>query len=70
MPFTPIWWLWNVILMTTIIINTFLVPFGIGFEQNFSTHPLMIFCLIVYVIDIPVRIRTGVSENQKISVNL
>lgn len=61
MPFSPIWWIWNLILITAITINILLIPYGIGFETNFSTHPLIIFSLIVYLIDIPVRIRSGMS---------
>jgi hypothetical protein len=48
-------------LVVAIVMNSLIIPYGIGFEQNFSTSPFIIFAFLVYVIDIPVRMRTGVT---------
>ena len=49
------------ILVTAIIINSLIVPYQLGYEQDYTEHPLILFGLIVYIFDIPVRLRTGVS---------
>jgi Ion transport protein len=56
------------LLVTAIIINSLMVPYQLGYEQDYTEHPLILFCLIVYIFDIPVRLRTGVSHN-KISID-
>jgi hypothetical protein len=48
-------------LIIAIVINSLIIPYGLGFEQNFATNPFIIFAFVIYVIDIPVRLRTGVS---------
>lgn len=70
MPFSPIWWIWNLLLITAIVINLLMIPYGIGFEANFSTNPFIIFSLIIYIIDIPVRLRSGMASNAKISIDI
>jgi hypothetical protein len=61
LPFSPIWFLWNLTLIIAIIINSLIIPYGLGFEQNFSTNTFVIFAFVIYLIDIPVRLRTGVA---------
>lgn len=68
MPFSPIWWLWNLALIVAIMINSILVPYGIGFEHNYAMDPFIIISFIIYLIDIPVRVRTGVTESEKITI--
>jgi len=63
------WWLWNFTLIAAITINSFMIPYGIGFEFDFAFHPLIIFGVVVYIIDIPVRIRTGITKNHKITTD-
>lgn len=67
-PFSPIWWLWNIALIVAITLNSILIPYGISFEASFVYHPIIISCIIVYTIDIPMRIRTGVTSDHKISI--
>jgi len=45
-----------------------MVPYQLGFDQDYTENPLILFCLIVYIFDIPVKLRTGVSNN-KISID-
>jgi len=54
-------------LFAAVMINSFMIPFGIGFETTFATHPLIIFSVVVYLIDIPFRMRTGITNTQLIS---
>lgn len=49
--------------MIAITVNALLVTFGIGFDRDFATHPLLITAFLVYVIDIPIRIRTGILND-------
>jgi len=69
MPFSPLWFLWNIMLIFSISVNAIMIPYGIGFEFDFSLHPLLIFGLVVYILDIPIRIRTGILNNHKISTD-
>ena len=55
------WWIWNAILTVAIIINFLLIPYGIAFNEYFWNHPLIIFAWIIYMFDIPVRLRTAIK---------
>ena len=46
-----------------------MVPYQLGYEQDYTQHPLILFSLVVYIVDIPIRLRTGVSGQNKISID-
>lgn len=43
LPLTSIWWFWNLILMSAILINCLMIPYGLGFNQNYGYNPFIIF---------------------------
>lgn len=69
-PFTLLWWAWNILLAAAITVNAVLVTFGIGFDRDFATHPLLIAAFVVHLFDIPIRMRTGVLNDQTISTDM
>ena len=64
------WWIWNTILVFAIATNIILIPYGIGFEGDYATHPLIIFGVIVYMCDIFVRMRTAITNDNKICTDV
>jgi hypothetical protein len=39
----------------------FLVPYGIGFKEDFGFDAPLIICQIIFAVDIPLRMRTGIT---------
>jgi hypothetical protein len=64
-----LWWLWNACLFTATTINAVMIPYGIGFEQDYALHSLIIASFVVYLIDIPIRIRTGITKTSRITAD-
>jgi hypothetical protein len=62
LPFSPMWWIWNLTLCAAITANCIMIPYGLGYLSNFWNHPLIIFGWVVYSVDIPVRLRTGITS--------
>lgn len=48
----------------------FIVPYGIGFQEDFGFDATLIVCQIVYAIDIPLRMRLGITEPNRIVTDL
>jgi uncharacterized membrane protein len=65
-PMSPVFLVWNAILGLGFLAQTILVTYGVGFEQNVLFNPVYIVCAVIYVIDMPMRARTGVTVASKI----
>lgn len=63
---SPIFMVWFAIISLAILTQTVLVTYGVGFDQNVQFEPAYFVCTVIYMIDIPVRIRTGVTDATKI----
>lgn len=69
LPFSPMWWIWNLTLCAAITTNCIMIPYGLGYLSNFWNHPLIIFGWVVYSVDIPVRLRTGITSEHRITID-
>lgn len=70
MPFSRFWYLWNAIMIIAFTYVLFVVPYGIGFKEDHGFDPLLIVCQVLFAIDIPLRMRTGITEPKHITTNL
>jgi hypothetical protein len=48
----------------------FIVCYGIGFKEDHGFDPTLIVCQLLFAIDIPLRMRTGITHPAHISTNL
>lgn len=70
MPFSKFFYMWNAIMILAFTYVLFVVPYGIGFKEDHGFDPLLIVCQVLFAVDIPLRMRTGITEPKHISTNL
>ena len=44
--------------------------FGVGWDRNYAFDPLLILAEIIYIIDIPMRMFTGIAQPNRITADL
>jgi hypothetical protein len=70
MPFSRFFYVWNAIMIIAFTYVLFVVPYGIGFKEDHGFDPLLIVCQVLFAVDIPLRMRTGITEPKHITTNL
>jgi len=60
-PFSKVFYIWNAILLVAFTYVSFKVLFGVGWDRSYAFDPLLILAEIIYIIDIPVRMYTGIA---------
>ena len=71
-PFSQLYYIWCIILFSSIIYNLFIIPFTIAFEYNFDPfmYPIDIISLLIFVVDIFFASKTAFNKNYEITTNL
>lgn len=70
MPFSGLFYLWNTVILIAFTYIFILVPYGIAFDLDYGDDPGLIVCQIIYIIDMPLRMRTGITQPKRITVDL
>lgn len=70
MPFSNVFYFWNLVMFLAFNYVFFMVWYGIGFKQDIGFNPLLIVCQVIFALDIPIRMRTGIVEPKHISTDL
>ena len=65
-PMSPIFLTWNSIFIMAFLAETILVTYGVGFEQDVLFNPVYIVSSLIYLLDMPVRAKTGATVASKI----
>lgn len=69
-PFSKVFYIWNAIMLVTFSYVSFKVLFGVGWDQSYAFDPLLILAEIIYIIDIPVRMFTGIVQPNRTTADL